>query len=97
MKPDIRWQSLLALVGLALFLLGGRLLEELRLLSNYLVVLYDYTYHQWDNSSSAVAQASAITHLWAATVTEARALSTGRRVLGSMLCDTVWPSTSAKR
>ena len=44
-------------VGLALFLLGGRLLEELRLLSNYLVVLYDYTYHQWDNSSSAVAQA----------------------------------------
>ena len=49
--------GLFALVGLALFLLGGRLLEELRLLSNYLVVLYDYTYHQWDNSSSAVAQA----------------------------------------
>jgi predicted PurR-regulated permease PerM len=49
--------GLLGLVGLALFLLGGRLLEELRLLSNYLVVLYDFTYQRWDNSSSSVAQA----------------------------------------
>ncbi len=49
--------GLLALVGLSLFLLGGRLLDELRLLSNYLVVLYDFTYQRWDNSSSSVAQA----------------------------------------
>ena len=48
--------GLLALVGLSLFLLGGRLLDELRLLSNYLVVLYDFTYQRWDNSSSSVAQ-----------------------------------------
>ena len=49
--------GLFAAVGLALFLLGGRLLDELRLLSNYLVVFYDYTYQRWDNSDSGVAQA----------------------------------------
>lgn len=49
--------GLFALVGLALFLLGGRLLDELRLLSNYLVLLYDHTYQSWDNSDSSVAQA----------------------------------------
>ncbi|MBP8947943.1 MAG: AI-2E family transporter [Candidatus Promineofilum sp.] len=49
--------GLFVAVGLALFLLGGRLLDELRLLSNYLVILYDYTYQRWDNSDSGVAQA----------------------------------------
>jgi predicted PurR-regulated permease PerM len=49
--------GLLVLVGLALFLLGGRLLDELRLLSNYLVLLYDHTYQSWNNSDSGVAQA----------------------------------------
>ena len=49
--------GLFLVVGLALFLLGGPLLDELRLLSNYLVILYDYTYQQWDNSDSGVAQA----------------------------------------
>jgi predicted PurR-regulated permease PerM len=49
--------GLFLLVGLSLFLLGGRLLDELRLLSNYLVVFYDFTYQRWDNSDSGVAQA----------------------------------------
>lgn len=49
--------GLFLIVGLALFLLGGPLLNELRLLSNYLVILYDFTYQHWDNSSSSVAQA----------------------------------------
>ncbi len=49
--------GLFLVVGLALFFLGGRLLDELRLLSNYLVVLYDFTYQRWDNSDSSVAQA----------------------------------------
>lgn len=43
--------GLLGLVGLALFFLGGRLLDELRLLSNYLVVLYDMTYQRWTDGS----------------------------------------------
>lgn len=38
---------LFGLVGLALFLISGPLLEELRTLTNYLVVLYDNTYRMW--------------------------------------------------
>ena len=49
--------GLFLIVGLALFLLGGPLLDELRLLSNYLVILYDFTYQQWASSDSSVAQA----------------------------------------
>ncbi|MBK7216687.1 MAG: AI-2E family transporter [Candidatus Promineofilum sp.] len=49
--------GLFLVVGLTLFFLGGPLLDELRLLSNYLVILYDFTYQQWDNSDSGVAQA----------------------------------------
>ena len=46
--------GLFLVVGLTLFFLGGPLLDELRLLSNYLVILYDFTYQQWDNSDSGI-------------------------------------------
>jgi putative permease len=49
--------GLFLVVGLALFFFGGRLLDELRQLSNYLVILYDYSYNRWDGSDSSVAQA----------------------------------------
>ena len=49
--------GLFLIIGLSLFFLGGALLDELRQLSNYLVILYDFTYQRWDNSTSAVAQA----------------------------------------
>ena len=49
--------GLFLVVGLALFLVGGPLLDELRLLSNYLVILYDFTYQRWASSDSGVAQA----------------------------------------
>ncbi len=45
---------LVGLSGLAviLYLIGGQLINELRLLSNYLVVLYDRTYVTWQNGTA---------------------------------------------
>ncbi len=43
--------GLFAFVGLAIYLLGGYLLDELQRLSNYLVVLYDSTYRSWSDGS----------------------------------------------
>jgi len=46
-------------IALALFFLSGRLLNELQLLSNYLVVIYDSTFQRWSASDgllNAVAQ-----------------------------------------
>jgi predicted PurR-regulated permease PerM len=44
---------LAALAGIVLtfYLIGGQLLEELRILSNYLIVLYDTTYVTWQGGS----------------------------------------------
>lgn len=42
---------LIGIVGLGLFLISGPLLEELRVLSNYLVVVYDNTYRAWSAGS----------------------------------------------
>jgi len=43
--------GLFVFVGLALYLLGGHLLDEIQKLSNYLVVLYDFTYRSWSGGS----------------------------------------------
>lgn len=39
--------GLFVFVGLAVYLLGGHLLDEIQKLSNYLVMLYDFTYRSW--------------------------------------------------
>jgi len=43
--------GLFAFVGLAIYLLGGHLMDELQKLSNYLVMLYDFTYRSWSGGS----------------------------------------------
>ena len=43
--------GLFAVVGLSIYLLGGHLLDELQKLSNYLVILYDFTYRSWSGGS----------------------------------------------
>lgn len=43
--------GLFVFVGLAIYLLGGHLLDEIQKLSNYLVVLYDFTYRSWSGGS----------------------------------------------
>ena len=51
--------GLFVLVGLALYFVSGRLLDELQALSNYLVIMYDSTYRSWsadDGLLQAIAQ-----------------------------------------
>ena len=51
--------GLFGLVGLALYFVSGRLLDELQALSNYLVIMYDSTYRSWsadDGLLQAIAQ-----------------------------------------
>ena len=51
--------GLLLSLGLAIYLLSGPLMAELQRLSNYVVVLYDYTYRAWSGGSGiqqAIAQ-----------------------------------------
>ncbi len=43
--------GLFAGVGLAIYLLGGHILDELQRLSNYLVILYDFTYRSWSGGN----------------------------------------------
>lgn len=43
--------GLFVFVGLAVYLLGGHLLDEIQKLSNYLVMLYDFTYRSWSGGS----------------------------------------------
>ncbi len=54
----IVYLGLFGLLGAALFFAGSRILDELQLLSNYLVILYDTTYQEW-TAGSGVQQAIA--------------------------------------
>ncbi len=63
MRESLAWLlvylTLFGSVALALFFLSGRLLNELQLLSNYLVVIYDSTFQRWSASDgllNAIAQ-----------------------------------------
>lgn len=62
-RPSLAWAlvylGLAGLVVLALVFLSGRILNELQLLSNYLVVVYDSTFQRWsaaDGLLNTVAQ-----------------------------------------
>lgn len=44
--------ALFGLLGLGFYFLSSRILNELQMLSNYLVVIYDQTYNSWSGGSS---------------------------------------------